>query len=800
MVWVLSVLLPQAHAFPDRVAKTFEVGTALQDVAVSADGDVVAFVDSGSDSVFILDAQTWEVSEIDVCPGAVDVTPWPHEDARFYVGCSEGELAWFEVNDGEVSFGDAIVGVVDTKILKVAANSNHIFVVAEHPDAGNPQVHAYDPTDGTMETSIFPVTLYSSSVEDMEADLNYVFVSHGGSNMSKVTLTSGYVARQLGTISSAGTSDVLLVNSSRVLVAGGAAGVLDLQVSNNFMSVLLDASDGVDNATALVVQDDGEWLAVCDSEQDAILIHEFDNASGLPTSQQFTSIALPDIGGSVEEFAYANGYLFGATAQGALHVVTDRPWVNVYRASPSSALVGAEITVGFDANVTGSWTARLGADSNANGVVMASGSVTEDEPEQAIFTVTDAFKEGENRIRIVVEDGDGRTGHDSATVDVDNPPSVVVLENTDVGFGDGQIQVEINGIDDDDLSHYMVYVSSISFEAADYSTEGPAFVGVEEDVSANSLDLPRQVNADPSTDKSITIKPLTNGVTYYVAVRAYDEAGQEGPMSNVVSENPRETFGAAELAGDEGGLQCGSVAGPAAGLLALLGGLLCGIRRQTLPVAALLIGMSFQPAQAEVSSDWPQKGTEWSDFVGTSFQFRHSRMTMEDENLTDIFGDGVHKLWALEWGPTFFELIELTGSTGFYRATGKLVDADGVKSAQDDKIVAIPFMLNATFRLDVLPEQVIVPFAGVGYDYWMWKESWDGGDSVSGGKSGMHTTYGAHLLLDIFQPARASRLEASTGITDSFITVEYRTQTIGEDQGGLLFSGDVLTFGLKLDY
>ncbi|MGB0641360.1 MAG: hypothetical protein ACPGTU_18650, partial [Myxococcota bacterium] len=296
MIWVLSALMPLAHAFPDRVAKTFEVGTSLQDVAVSTDGDVIAFVDNGSEAVFILDVETWEVSEVDVCPGAVDVTTWPHDDARFFVGCSEGELAWFEVNDGEVSFGDAIVGIADAEILKVAANSNHVFVLAEHPDGGNPQVHAYDPTNGTVETSGFPATLYKSSVEDMEASLNYVFVSHGGSTMSKVTLTSGYVARQLGTIPDAGATDVLTVNSSRVLVAGAGAGILDFQIGNNFLSVVLDASDGVDNATALAVDDDGEWFAVCDADQDAILIHDFENASGLPTSLQLASIALPDTG------------------------------------------------------------------------------------------------------------------------------------------------------------------------------------------------------------------------------------------------------------------------------------------------------------------------------------------------------------------------------------------------------------------------------------------------------------------------------------------------------------------------
>jgi hypothetical protein len=95
---------------------------------------------------------------------------------------------------------------------------------------------------------------------------------------------------------------------------------------------------------------------------------------------------------------------------------------------------------------------------------------------------------------------------------------------------------------------------------------------------------------------------------------------------------------------------------------------------------------------------------------------------------------------------------------------------------------------------------LIVPFVGVGYDYWLWQESWTGGNKVQGGKKGTHTTMGAHLLLDLFQPARASRLQASSGITDTYITVEYRQQLVGEDDGGLTFSGDLISVGLKLDH
>ena len=205
------------------------------------------------------------------------------------------------------------------------------------------------------------------------------------------------------------------------------------------------------------------------------------------------------------------------------------------------------------------------------------------------------------------------------------------------------------------------------------------------------------------------------------------------------------------------------------------------------------------PAHAS-DSEWPQSGTGIADFVGGSFEARYSSLEFSDENLTQVFGSKGHNALWLEMGPTFFELVELTGALGYYAETGSRVDSEGNRSAEDDTMLAIPLTVDATFRLDVLPEQLIVPFVGIGYDYWLWQESWTGGNKVQGSKTGTHTTMGAHLLLDLFQPRRASRLEASSGITDTFITIEYRSQVIGEEADGLTFSADAVSIGLKLDY
>ena len=270
-------------------------------------------------------------------------------------------------------------------------------------------------------------------------------------------------------------------------------------------------------------------------------------------------------------------------------------------------------------------------------------------------------------------------------------------------------------------------------------------------------------------------------------------------MSNVVSERPRETFGASDLAGETGGYGCDTSSGVAGWTLAFGACLMAVARRRSIAAVGLVVLGVSHPAAAS-DSEWPQSGSEWSDFVGGSFEARYSSLDLSDENLTQVFGDEGHNVLWIEIGPTLFDLVEVTGAFGYYSETGKRVDSNGDQSAEDDTMLAIPLTVDATFRLDVLPEQLIVPFVGVGYDYWLWQESWTGGNTVQGGKVGTHTTYGAHLLLDLFQPSRASRLQASSGITDTFITVEYRQQTVGDKSDGLTFSADVFSIGLKLDY
>ena len=792
-LWLLSAT---AGAVPDRVATSLSIGSQVVDVVSSADQSTVAFL-SGAGTVSLMDLGTWDLRAVSPCSGVGGIARAPGVPDRFWAGCDDGSIQWFELGSEGPKVGTDGPELAEGALLGLTANDTLVFGLADNPvGEGNPQVHAYNVESDTVLTGGYPSTLSYGSVEDMEANNSFVLLSHGGATFTKVTSGGGGATRQQGAPGASKTSDIETVGASRVFVAGGGSGVLEFQTGSNLLSLFLTDAGGVSSASAIAANEDDEWFAIADDEAEKVILVDLDAASGTPSADVLESIDVPSADDPLREFAVIDGYLFGGTDGGEVHIFTNRPWVNAGAATPTAALNGDRVSVSFTADQSGTWEARLGASSNGGGTRIAEGTAIADEESIASFEIDDAFKEGDNVIRLVVENEAGAKGHDSATVSVDNPPTRVSLSSSDVGFGDQRIEVHLNGISDEDLSHYVVFVSAVPFTADDYPAEGPPFAGVEGDRTGAELKLPRRVEAAPGKDKTISIDSLTNGATYYLAVRAYDQAGQESAMSNVVNETPRETFGASDLVNEKGGHSCNTVGASSVGLLALLGGLLAGARRSVVAAVVVTASVVGQPAFADTDSEWPQKGQTFSDFVGRTFEARYGDQTFDDPVMDQVFGDS-HRIFWLEYGMTLFELTEFTVASGLYKDPGHRVDAAGNSSADDDTMQAIPFSVDATFRLDVLPEQPIVPFAGFGYDYWLWEESWTGGEK-SGGKSGTHTSMGVNVLLDIFQPGRASRLEASSGITDSYISIEWRKQSIGTS--GLSFSGEAVMIGLKLDH
>ena len=137
---------------------------------------------------------------------------------------------------------------------------------------------------------------------------------------------------------------------------------------------------------------------------------------------------------------------------------------------------------------------------------------------------------------------------------------------------------------------------------------------------------------------------------------------------------------------------------------------------------------------------------------------------------------------------------------GLVSSGKRFVGADGSTSTQKIDICH-SFSSEQSLRLDMFEDQVLVPFATAGLDYWVWQEKWTNGtveEQVSGGKMGYHYSFGGQILLDRFDEASASLLEVRRGVKDTYLSVEYRVQEFEGE--GLSFDSDSVTFGIRFQY
>jgi opacity protein-like surface antigen len=379
------------------------------------------------------------------------------------------------------------------------------------------------------------------------------------------------------------------------------------------------------------------------------------------------------------------------------------------------------------------------------------------------------------------------------------------LSASDIGFGDRKLLLDFPALDASDIAAYHVYLSTEQFGSEDYEVGGPVFE------ASNKVTNPVVV-APPLEGGRVTteITKLTNEVTYYIGVRAVDASDQEGPMSNVVTGRPRETNTAAKLLDEQGGPACAVGAGAGLGWLGMImgGAMLARRRRHTVGMmAAVLVCGAVASDVAHADDDnVPAVMRADSTAAWSSFEVGYDVMTIQQEGLRDVYGP----TWGavrLEGGPQFYRVFEIDLGVGILTKKGNTLDASGAASTEVARMTLLPLSLGATARVHILDEQPVVPFASIGVDWVFFRENAVDADNapvlssrVTGSKSGWHWAAGTNILLDLFGPTRASRLEAATGINDTWLMLAYKRQQIGPNVGGFDFSGWSIYVGLKLDY
>jgi MYXO-CTERM domain-containing protein len=837
---------------PDKtralLAVTEGAGTDVERMVVGVDGDIVVGRVRGTLEGWLLDVDSWEIVTFGAAQGCevTGVAPIRLEDGtdEVWMSCGDGSVRgkWWsggKLVDVTGEEGEPIVfeGVDETLSglwYHVPVDEDQpamLYAISSKEDGTPSVVHAIDPfllaVDAGSLLPSYPKPLLHEGFNEAVVTSDLLFVSHHGRNLSYLQLGTDAGGAVPPILTQASGCDDMFASPYEAAVYCVAAPEDDptaLGTAFVFRPITglftpLGLGELVNpNAIGLSRDPDDGWLAVTGTQ---VKVWELDAAGVVVSTEPYFEGEADS--NPIQDMETSEGYLFGGGIGGNLHVVTARPWVypKQLSATPLAAVDGDTIELKFTIDEASDWEVRVGGTRSGGGSVLADGTAAADVEQLVTLTVDDRWAEGDNGVFVIATNDVGLTGHGQATVDVDNPPDPPALNAESLQFGDESLVLSFDGIPDEDLKHYVVYVSEAPFVKADWPTGGPEFDG------ATRLNTPIQIPSEPGARVSHRIHPLENDVTYHVAVRAWDDGDKEGPMSQVLFGTPRKTYSASEYVGDPGGSPC-STGSRSVGWLGLLGvGALAARRRRVGRGAAAslaaLAGLVFAglvfavPAQAQgrTADEDPWWRQDMTPSRG-NFQIRYGVINLVDDRLEGFYTEGPANLLQAEFGPQLWRIGEIDLGFGFFqelsfqRVKGSLTPAP----AERTMLTWFPLSLDATLRAHVLDEQPAVPFVRYGWDYVIWSEKWDNSagtkDTTRGAKFGTHSAIGVDLLLDLLQPGRASFLEAQTGINDSWLTLEWRRQRVdsrkrpwsGRSAPGdrLDFSGDAFMVGLKLDW
>jgi len=580
-----------ALAYPTVDRGAFEGGSSTSDLAVSDDGRYIATSqrsDGGGLAIWDRVAPREVPTLAEVCE-AVSVV-WTTHTTRgdaFYVGCSNNEVVRVGLDTSTVppgaSVGDPIaVGIEGDTIVSLAwtegdgvvhalANSGtftvlHTIDIAS--DVVDAEVGMPGSTPGVGVDLVVEPLSGNGNVLGLQSDGGLVWASRSGGTYSPTDspILTGMTPTALA-VDPEDTSDLLLfaIASTGEIWAGDVNSPSQIpEVWTDGLSSPQRLAFGPDATTPVVyVANASGQMRVFDVSGNELDLIELES-TGSPVAIE----AAPD---NAETVYVAGG-------DGTVRVVSERPWVTSMEVSPESVGTGDTFTITFTVDSDCAWDLRLEAGIDEDGgTSLQEGSADADEEIEVALDASVLDREGENRLSLFVSNPSTLdVGVDSATITLDTVPEVVT--GFTVSPGDARLVAGWTSTDEEDIDKYLIYVSDAAFTS---DTETLPALTVT-DADGNTIEYPTEVEAgDPSSSHSVELQGLTNGATYWVAVQAIDEAGNESSLSAVVSGTPELACGLVECYGDTG-CTCSSTPSEPAHLAWILLGALGIVARRRL--------------------------------------------------------------------------------------------------------------------------------------------------------------------------------------------------------------------------
>lgn len=383
------------------------------------------------------------------------------------------------------------------------------------------------------------------------------------------------------------------------------------------------------------------------------------------------------------------------------------------------------------------------------------------------------------------------------------PPSVPVGSKADIG--DKRLFLSWNAATDNEsgVKGYNIYYGTAS---GGYSTP---------------------IDAGNTTSYELT--GLVNGTRYYIAVSAYDYAGNEGIKSGEISQSPEEVRGILGLKGRGGCFIATAAYGsyeerhvkvlrefrdrylltnragrafvsfyymvspPIADFIIEHRCLKPVVRVALWPVVAfswllmnyplpiIIIGSLFTLCVALIC--FPRPAICFLIFLsfpaasladeqkGLSVGFCYGQLEPASDRWKDIYGAERTTNFRLSMGYGFSRTFGAEIGAGYLQKDGRGKAVSGGESGVETAFQSAPVDITVVYRLDYLPKQLIVPHIGAGVSYNLYWEKIKDGRELKGGMWGHHATGGIRLLLDRFDKGSASGLEEGYGIKKTYLTI-----------------------------
>ncbi|MEK7851839.1 MAG: MXAN_2562 family outer membrane beta-barrel protein, partial [Deltaproteobacteria bacterium] len=131
----------------------------------------------------------------------------------------------------------------------------------------------------------------------------------------------------------------------------------------------------------------------------------------------------------------------------------------------------------------------------------------------------------------------------------------------------------------------------------------------------------------------------------------------------------------------------------------------------------------------------------------------------------------------------FNSALGVEAGGGYMTKNGKGRTVTGIATGAETTFQMAPVDMTLLYRLNLFPDQIIVPYIGGGLSYNLYWEKVKDGKELKGGMWGHHATGGLQILLDRFDKSSARNFKEDYGIENTYLTIG-ATHSVIDDFGG----------------